>query len=92
MEKNSWNRATHRITSLDFINEHDNTMLLVGSEDGSVRVWSNYANNVRNRDPTLVTAWSALAEISGLGRNSYSIGKSAFESLLYFGKLVVLFE
>lgn len=75
MEKNSWNRGAHRITSLDFINEHDNTMLLVGFEDGSVRVWSNYANNVSHQDPTLVTAWSALAEISGLSRNSHSSGE-----------------
>lgn len=90
MDKNPWNRATHRITSLDFINEHDNTMLLVGSEDGAVRVWSNYANNVPNRDPSLVTAWSALAEINGLSRNSYSAGELAIEKLLDSEKLIVL--
>lgn len=43
-------------------------MLLVGSEDGAVRLWSNYTNSVANKEPVLVTAWQALSELSSLSR------------------------
>ncbi|XP_076243064.1 regulatory associated protein of MTOR complex 1 isoform X2 [Calliopsis andreniformis] len=51
-----------RITSLEFINAHDVTLLMAGSDDGSIRLWKNY-NSALNRDPVLLTAWQALADI-----------------------------
>ncbi|XP_065846422.1 regulatory-associated protein of mTOR-like isoform X2 [Oscarella lobularis] len=46
------------ITNLDFVNPHDKSFLLVGTDDGNVRLWKNYAT----AGPELVTAWRALSE------------------------------
>ncbi|KAK9301643.1 hypothetical protein QLX08_006065 [Tetragonisca angustula] len=51
-----------RITALEFINAHDVTLLMAGSDDGSVRVWKNYSSML-NRDPVLLTAWQAIVDI-----------------------------
>nr|CAD7603780.1 unnamed protein product [Timema genevievae] len=58
------NRASRnsRITSLDFINNHDVSLLLVGSDDGTIRVWSNYVSK-QSQEPVLVTAWQALSDV-----------------------------
>lgn len=72
-DRGTWNRNVSRITTLDLVNAHDNTMLLAGSEDGSVRLWSNYNNIVQNREPVLVTAWTALSEISTLNKSLCSL-------------------
>ncbi|XP_065210456.1 regulatory-associated protein of mTOR isoform X2 [Planococcus citri] len=69
-DRGIWNRNISRITALDLVNAHDNTMLLVGSEDGAVRLWSNYTNNLPNREPVLVTAWQALSELSSSNRTA----------------------
>lgn len=72
-ERGSCNRATAaRITALEFINAQDTTMLLVGSEDGSVRVWSNYMYSLPNHEPSLITAWQALPELSAASCKSTS--------------------
>ncbi|PRP72786.1 regulatory-associated protein of mTOR isoform 2 [Planoprotostelium fungivorum] len=52
-----------RTTSLALINDHDISHLLVGSDDGVVRVWTGYDEpNHPNygRGPRLVSAWKAL--------------------------------
>lgn len=36
-----------RITSLEFLNGHDDALLLVGCDDGSVRVWRDYVPSGR---------------------------------------------
>lgn len=42
----SLGRSVPRITALDFVNAHDACCFLVtGSEDGTVRLWSNYTNS-----------------------------------------------
>ena len=69
-DRGIWNRNISRITALDLVNAHDHTMLLVGSEDGAVRLWSNYTNNVPNKEPTLVTAWQSLSELSTMNRTA----------------------
>lgn len=74
-DKASWNRTVSRITALEFVNAHDNTMLMVGSEDGCVRIWSNYTNTLKNREPSLVTAWQALPEIGNSNKTGYAAGK-----------------
>ncbi|XP_012256997.1 regulatory-associated protein of mTOR isoform X2 [Athalia rosae] len=51
-----------RVSALEFINSHDVALLMTGSDDGSVRIWKNYCNML-GRDPTLLTAWQALADV-----------------------------
>ncbi|XP_011498096.1 PREDICTED: regulatory-associated protein of mTOR isoform X1 [Ceratosolen solmsi marchali] len=58
-----------RITTLEFINSHDVTLLMVGSDDGSIRVWKNYYN-MFGREPTLLTAWQALADLQPVIKGS----------------------
>lgn len=65
------NRASKesRITSMEFVNSHDASLLLVASDDGSVRLWSNY-NLVQSKEPLLVTAWQALSDVQLIGRSA----------------------
>ncbi|XP_046663293.1 regulatory-associated protein of mTOR isoform X2 [Homalodisca vitripennis] len=67
-------RHPTRITALECVNAHDSESLLVtGSEDGTVRLWANYNSGGSNREPQLVTAWQALPEGSvSSGRNTIS--------------------
>jgi WD40 repeat protein len=65
------NRASKasRITSLQFVNGHDVSLLLVGSDDGTVRLWNNYTLAQQGHEPGLVTAWHALADVSPVSRS-----------------------
>ncbi|KAJ9585619.1 hypothetical protein L9F63_002589, partial [Diploptera punctata] len=65
------NRASKvtRITSLEFINGHDVSLLMVGSDDGSVRLWNNYALTQQGREPGLITAWQTLADTQNVSRS-----------------------
>lgn len=47
-----------RITSLEWINAHDYAMLMVGADDGSVKVWK--PNVGQSREPSLISAWQCL--------------------------------
>lgn len=51
-----------RITGMEYLNHHDKdkTLLAVGTDDGSMRIWSNFSN--RNDYPNLITAWQAIHE------------------------------
>lgn len=61
-----------RITALEFINAHDVTLLMAGSDDGSVRIWKNYSSML-NRDPVLLTAWQAMADIQPAAKTTTGI-------------------
>ena len=54
---------------MKFINSHDVALLMVGSDDGSIRVWKNYYNTL-GREPTLLTAWQALADLQPVVKSS----------------------
>ncbi|XP_055700757.1 regulatory-associated protein of mTOR [Phlebotomus papatasi] len=47
-----------RVTSLEFVNAHDRSLLMVGYEDGSVRLWRPPAGE--GEEPRLVSAWRPL--------------------------------
>lgn len=47
-----------QVTSLKFINELDKALLLVGSNDGCVKIWRDYDSDKR----TLLTAFRALSD------------------------------
>ncbi|EFA08847.1 regulatory-associated protein of mTOR isoform X1 [Tribolium castaneum] len=53
--------GSSRITSLEWINAHDVAMLMVASDDGSVKVWK--PNTGHSREPTLISAWQALNDL-----------------------------
>lgn len=59
-------KASIRITALDLINPHDTSLLVVGTDDGSIRVWNHQSalHGVASSTGgvSLVTAWQALAE------------------------------
>lgn len=63
------NKVKSRITALEFINSHDLTLLMAGSDDGSVQIWKNY-NGTISRDPILLTAWQALADVQPATKTS----------------------
>lgn len=48
------------MTALEWVNGHDLAMLLVASDDGSIRLWR--PNIGTSRDPLLVSAWQAFHE------------------------------
>ncbi|KAJ8681855.1 hypothetical protein QAD02_017647 [Eretmocerus hayati] len=58
-----------RISTLNFVNSHDVALLMVGSDDGSIRIWKNYCNTV-GREPTLLTAWQSLADLQPVVKGS----------------------
>ncbi|KNC48222.1 WD-repeat protein mip1 [Thecamonas trahens ATCC 50062] len=49
-----------RMSSLDLINAEQSSLVLVGTDEGVVRVWRNVGSTARA--PSLVTSWRALAE------------------------------
>lgn len=61
-----------RVTAMEFINSHDVALLMAGSDDGSIRVWKNYYNNMLGREPVLLTAWQALADLQPVLKGSGS--------------------
>ncbi|XP_014472593.1 PREDICTED: regulatory-associated protein of mTOR isoform X3 [Dinoponera quadriceps] len=63
------NKGKSRVTALEFINAHDLSLLMAGSDDGSVRVWKNYCGTI-SPDPVLLTAWQALADVQPATRTS----------------------
>src|SRR5579883_1919961 len=47
-------------TSMKFINESTNTILITGSEDGVIRAWANI-----DHEPKMLTSWRALQGLTG---------------------------
>ncbi|KAL3211196.1 hypothetical protein MRX96_000875 [Rhipicephalus microplus] len=60
------NPAQTRITALTYLNAHDVPLLLLGSDDGAVRVWRNHSSS--NRE--LVAAFQALGDVPMTARGS----------------------
>ena len=58
-----------RVTALEFVNAHDVSFLMAASDDGAVRIWKNYCSMI-GRDPTLLTAWQALADVQPAPKGS----------------------
>ncbi|PRP73403.1 regulatory-associated protein of mTOR-like [Planoprotostelium fungivorum] len=64
-----------RTTSMNLMNETDNTLLLIGSDDGIIRIWSGYdepnGSGIHDRiEPKLVTAWKAIPSLIPSGRGA----------------------
>lgn len=62
-----------RITSMEFLNGHDDALLLVGSDDGSCRIWRDIIpvgsrNGTLNGDEintaNIVSAWNCVGEMT----------------------------
>ena len=61
-----------RITSVEFVNGHDDALLLIGTDDGSCRIWRDFIpetlrdfTNVsaEHSNASLVSAWKPVAEM-----------------------------
>ncbi|KAI9595572.1 raptor N-terminal caspase like domain-containing protein [Syncephalis fuscata] len=52
------NTASSRITSIDLMNEEDVALLMVGSDDGAIRLYRNYESS----SIELVSSWRALVD------------------------------
>lgn len=63
---NKGSKGATKITALDLINPHDVSLLLVGAEDGSVRLYNHqsalYGVASSTGGLSLVSSWQALAE------------------------------
>jgi len=69
---------TSRTTSISLVNENDTALLLVGSDDGIVRVWANYdepSQTAQGNELRLVSAWRALPSLVPGGRGSGLVHK-----------------
>lgn len=64
-----------KVTALEWINGHDIAMLMVASDDGSVKLWK--PNVGMSREPSLISAWQAFGELKPTEKRA--AGK------LYFG-------
>lgn len=60
-----------RITSMEFINGHDDALLLIGADDGSCRIWRDFIRTGSKSNSTqedtgasLVSAWNSIAEMA----------------------------
>ena len=65
------NPKISQITALEFINGHEDGLLVSGSDDGVVRVYKSW-----QRDQQLVTAWNLLPELvpQAVAGNRFSCG------------------
>ncbi|KAK2180495.1 hypothetical protein NP493_440g01008 [Ridgeia piscesae] len=63
----NYNPHSSRITCMDFINCDSDALLLIGSDDGAVRVWGRFG---RDTPPELVTSWQALSDMLPSNRAS----------------------
>ncbi|KAK2709231.1 hypothetical protein QYM36_013033 [Artemia franciscana] len=78
------NQRDARITAADFVNAHDNTLIMLGSDDGSVKIWKenriingSFGNESLDKPllsettgTSLVTAWQCLPELVPSTRGS----------------------
>lgn len=55
------NIKTSKISAMEFVNPHDNTLLLCGSDDGAVRIWRNFLSESSD-SKELVTAFQAITD------------------------------
>ena len=71
-------KASTKITSLDLINPHDVSLLLVGADDGSLRLYNHQSalHGVASSTGglSLVSAWQALAEAPPTTKSSNGKG------------------
>ncbi|XP_061193905.1 regulatory-associated protein of mTOR-like isoform X1 [Saccostrea echinata] len=56
------NLKNTKISAMDFINPHDETLLLCGTDDGAVRIWRNYLTEGYD-GKELVTAFQAITDL-----------------------------
>ncbi|KAF7992418.1 hypothetical protein HCN44_001743 [Aphidius gifuensis] len=63
------NKLNTKITTIQYINSHDISLLMTGSDDGSIRVWKNYYNTF-GREPMLLTAWQGLSDLQPVSKAS----------------------
>jgi regulator-associated protein of mTOR len=67
---NNLNLSPSRITDIQLLNTNDNTLLMTGCDDGSIRIWRNFGINGRNESPEMVTAFHIFNDIQSSSKSS----------------------
>ncbi|XP_070187994.1 regulatory-associated protein of mTOR-like isoform X2 [Littorina saxatilis] len=62
------NHRHSKISSLGFVNPHDHTLLMCGTDDGCVRIWRNFERE--DMDTEMVTSFVALTDMVPLSKGS----------------------
>lgn len=63
---------------------------MAGSDDGSVQIWKNY-NGTISRDPILLTAWQALADVQPATKTSSGTYQKTFNTYKFISKLAKIY-
>lgn len=58
-----------KLTALEWVNGHDVALLMVASDDGTVKLWRP-TNSLHTREPVLVSAWHALSDMVSNSRTN----------------------
>ena len=60
------NSANVKVSSIEFINAHDQALIMAGYDDGCIRIWRpSTSNSTENtKESKLLTAWQAISDIS----------------------------
>lgn len=86
--RSSLESTNTRTTGLSFINEEDSSILLTGTDDGIVRVWSHFDDSFNH---SLTTAWRALSGlVPGRGAGLVLNWQQEFGFLLTSGDVGVI--
>ncbi|XP_025084218.1 regulatory-associated protein of mTOR-like isoform X3 [Pomacea canaliculata] len=73
---------TSRVSSVEFMNPHDDTLLLCGSDDGAVRIWRNFESEEPGKE--LVTAFQAITDMLPLQKGAGLVTRWEQESSTLF--------
>lgn len=72
---NSSNNASFvaKVSSIEFINGHDQALIMAGYDDGCIRIWrpsTASANSENTKESKLITAWQAITDLSYSNKTS----------------------
>lgn len=76
-----------KLTALEWVNGHDVALLMVASDDGTVKLWRP-TNSLHTREPVLVSAWHALSDMVSNSRTN-SKCSIFYLCMLTFAELVL---
>lgn len=71
---------TPDVTSFEFINPSTRALVLIGHDDGCIRIWKPPTEH--KEKPTLITGWQAINDVTSANRMTYTCGLvTAYQSM-----------